>query len=331
MNRYAADHATPGHVPPDLANLLVTGPFHNALHGAIAARGLTLDRLQSRLAEHGTPVSRATLSHWQSGRSQPEREVSMQALGNLERILGVPHHALLQLLEPPRPRGRRSGGDPLAFEEVFHNDSLVLEALGRFAPDWSRELVNVSFHDRVEVRADGAVHSAWCRRVMRATADGPDRIVVLYRSEAGAIPRLSALSGCVLGRSFSDAQLPGVVIAELLVGQPLRQGEHMILEYEVEFDGSPITDSRWEKRFDRPIREYVLEIVFDAARPPARCVQYRASDADADPDDVDERVVPLDSFARASTVAVDFGKGLLGMRWDWAPAAADKTEANTSP
>lgn len=324
MTRFAPDYTAPDHPVPDhaasaLANLLVTGPFHHALHGAIVARGLTLDRLQSRLAERGTPVSRATLSHWQSGRSQPEREVSMQALGNLERILGVPHHALLQLLDPPRPRGRKSGGEPLAFEEVFHNDDLVLQALDRFAPDWSRDLVNVSFHDRVEVRADGAVHSAWCRRVMRATADGPDRIVTLYRCEAGAIPRVTALSGCVLGRSLSDAQLPGVVIAELLIGQPLRQGEHMILEYEVEFVDSPITDARWEKRFDRPIREYVLEVVFDAAKPPVRCVQYRASDADADPDDIAERVVALDSFTRASTVAVDIGKGLLGMRWDWAP------------
>lgn len=314
MHRYRVDQEAPA-----LAGLLATGPFHHALHAAILARGLTLDRLQSRLAERGTPVSRATLSHWQSGRSQPEREVSMQALVNLEQILGLPPRALALLLDPPRPRGRRAGGEPSTFEEVFRNDRLVLDALGRFDPDWSKDLVNVSFHDRVEVGADRAVRHVWCRRVMRAVADGPDRIIVLYRSEAGVIPKLSSLRGCRMGSVFSDPQQPGVVIAELLVGQRLRQGEHMIFEYEVDFGASPVTDARWEKRFDRHLQEYVLEVLFDPADPPARCIQYRASDAE--PGDAAERAVAVDSFTRACIVATDLGRGCLGMRWSWAVGA----------
>lgn len=312
------DHHEIGQDAPALAELLVTGPFHGALHAAILARGLTLDRLQHRLAAAGTPVSRATLSHWQSGRSQPEREVSLQALLNLEGILGVPPRALARLLDAPRRRGRRSGGEPLGFEEVFHNDRVVLEALDRFAPDWSRDLVNVSFHDRVEVGVDTAVRRVWCRRVLRAAADGPDRVVVLYHSDTGVAPALTALRGCAAGRVLIDAQLPGVIIAELLIGQPLRQGEHMILEYEVEFGAAPIADTCWEKRFDRPIREYGLEVAFDPARLPARCVRYQASGADLE--QVTERVAALDRFGRAHTVAVDFGRGRLGLRWDWTGA-----------
>lgn len=315
MHRYG-----PEQEPAALGELLVTGPFHDALHAAILARGLTLDRLQSRLAERGTPVSRAALSHWQSGRSRPEREVSMQALVNLEHILGVPPRSLLRLLDPPRPRGRRIGGEPSTFEEVFRNDRLVLDALGRFGPDWDNHLVNVSFHDRVAVGADGAVLKVWCRRVMRASADGPDRIIVLYRSEAGVTPKLSSLRGCAMGSVFSDPQRPGVIIAELLTGRPLRRAEHMVFEYEVDFGASPVTDSRWEKRFDRPLQEYVLEIVFDPANPPMRCVQYRASDTE--PDDLTERAIALDSFTRACTVATDLARGRLGMRWSWEDGAS---------
>lgn len=89
----------------ELQRLLEAGPFAPALRAAIRVRGLGLERIRYRLRSRGTPISLATLSHWQSGRCRPERTESLQALANLEEIVGVPQGALTRLLGPPRIRG----------------------------------------------------------------------------------------------------------------------------------------------------------------------------------------------------------------------------------
>ena len=72
-------------------------------------RGLSLARLQHRLADSGTPVSVATLSYWQSGRSQPERLDSFHAVVGLEDVLGLPAGGLSRLLDTPRPQDLHHG------------------------------------------------------------------------------------------------------------------------------------------------------------------------------------------------------------------------------
>ena len=47
--------------------------FADALTTAIQQRGLSLERIRARLAKAEVPVSTATLSYWQSGRSLPTR------------------------------------------------------------------------------------------------------------------------------------------------------------------------------------------------------------------------------------------------------------------
>ena len=302
--------------------LLATGPFHSALRAAILARRLSLARISHRLAERGSPVSPATLSHWQSGRSQPERVVSFHALAHLEQILGVPSGALATLLEPPRPRGRRSCDPPLNFHEVFSRDALIAEAIRRFEYTGDRDLISLSFQDRVELGSDARVHRIWSRQVKRATADGPDRVLVLCGSDVGPTPALHALLGCTLGKTFTDARLPGVAIAELLIGRPLRLGESAIMEYEVEFPAPYAADRRWEKWLYRSVREYVLEVVFAPTCLPARCLQYRVSDTETD--EVSERAVALDAHARVSAVALDVGPGRFGIRWEWPDQVSDE-------
>ncbi|WP_214110523.1 hypothetical protein [Acrocarpospora catenulata] len=110
----------------ELAVLLRTGPFERALRAAIAARGLSLERLHVRLAERGTHVSLASLSNWQRGRSRPERSSSLAAVGELEIILGLPTHSLVTLLGPRRPRGRWLGDDPSAQREELRG---IVESL----------------------------------------------------------------------------------------------------------------------------------------------------------------------------------------------------------
>ncbi len=89
-----------------LEEALVTGPFSLALKQAIRASGLSLDRLQHKLGERGTPVSKTALSYWQHGRTRPERPESMRALAAVEEVLGLEAGSLSALLGPPRPRGR---------------------------------------------------------------------------------------------------------------------------------------------------------------------------------------------------------------------------------
>ncbi|WP_262414467.1 hypothetical protein [Streptomyces sp. ST1015] len=82
-------------------------PFHEELRAAIAASGLSLDRIHERLRLRGVPVSAATLSSWQSGRHQPERRRSLSALAVLEDVLSLPPASLSARLAPP---GRVAGG-----------------------------------------------------------------------------------------------------------------------------------------------------------------------------------------------------------------------------
>ena len=70
--------------PPreELADLLVTGPFPEALRAAIQVKGLSLERLHHKLKTRGAPISITALSYWQSGRRRPERPESLRALAH---------------------------------------------------------------------------------------------------------------------------------------------------------------------------------------------------------------------------------------------------------
>ena len=54
--------------------------FAEVLTAAIQGRGLSLERIRARLDAAGVPVSIATLSYWQSGRSLPTRSRSSSAM-----------------------------------------------------------------------------------------------------------------------------------------------------------------------------------------------------------------------------------------------------------
>jgi hypothetical protein len=307
---------------PDLRTLLTTGPFPDALRAAIRARGLSLARIQARLAESGTPVSLATLSHWQSGRSQPERDASLTALGSLEALLGLPPRALAALLGPPRRRGRKRGSDLIDLVNVYQDKSAVLAALRDFDTVWGREVTLLSHHGRVVVGADGCIRSVWDRRVLRASADGPDHMLVLYDTEGCDPPVITPLRGCSLGRVVTD-HAAGLVVAELLFGHPLRHGEFLVTEIRLDLAAQfpPDTSCTW--RVAHPLREYVLEVDFAQERRPERCVQLLSPAVDSD--DFTERVVHLDEFGCASVVALGLGPCQFGLRWEWGPSAEPPT------
>jgi hypothetical protein len=299
----------------ELEHLLAVGPFPAALRAAIQASGLGLDRIRYRLRTRGTPVSAATLSFWQSGRHQPERASSLEALTNLEEVLGLPGRALSTLLGPPRPRGRRLT-DPglLQLADVYRNEHCVVDVLAQFDTRWADGLARLSHHDHLRIGPDGLVRSLSSSTVMRATTDGPDRAVAVYSGEGTNAPEILPVRGCTLGKVVADP-CSGTSAAELLFGHPLRHGEILVMEYTVNFPAPYPPDRFWEARFNTAIRVYAVEVEFARPMVPRRCVRYTG--ASTDPTIETETIVPVDEYDRVSVVATDVSPSRIGLRWDF--------------
>lgn len=278
--------------------------FAAALRTAITNRGLGLERLREHLAQHGVSVSMATLSYWQTGRSRPERQKSLQAVVHLEHILRVPPGHLSELLGPPRPRGRWLRTAPAPMSAFWPDPSPVEHALLDLETRWDDQLIRVSQQDFVTIADDRTERSFRSRQVLSASMNGPDRWVVLMHSDDydRPLPEVRALKNCELGRLVQDEE-QGFLAAELLFDRALRKGESIVIEHElVNRDWSPLAFG-YERTFRLPTREYVLELTFEGT-PPASVVQL------ADNSPVEPSRTLLD-------VALDVPPGVRGFRWDW--------------
>lgn len=289
--------------------------FARVLRSSIARSGLSLDRLQARLAAKGIPVSVTALSYWQSGKRQPERRSSISAVAALEDVLGLRPGELLQLLPPPKPRGAPPRRRTPSGTVNFPMDALraLLERVGApHALEQQHRLNLVSVHDRCEIAVDGGQHSTTARAVFQATADGQDRWLLVYDhggAEAGP-PYLQALRNCTAGRVEVDTE-HGLTAAELLFDRSIDRGETQLIEYTLANGGPPYPRCRntFYREFRRPVREYLLEIRFHA--PPRDCWQY--SRAGAEPEQ--RRGLKLDATGGVHAVALDFGPGVFGISW----------------
>ncbi|WP_420312173.1 hypothetical protein ACOB87_34035 [Streptomyces sp. YS-B37] len=309
--------------PEDLASGTEAMPFHEALRAAIAASGLSLDRIQDRLLRRGTPVAPATLSSWQSGRYQPERQRSLAALAVLEDVLRLPPGALTGLLGPPRPRGRwlpPDGGHPdLARAWSDHHD--LTAALAALDTRWDDSLTRLSCHNRVDVDADRRVRSMTSRRVLRAEADGADRWIAVYRLDTpgpGPLPRFRLAAPARLGTVIEIPE-EGLVAAELLFDSPLARGETVIVDYTVEHRDPRPYSQRAETTIHVPMREHLLEVCFAKECLPRTCYSFRTNGLDHQPRAGRPREQRLRVDASGSVHAVALGAGpcRVGIRWVW--------------
>jgi len=293
--------------------------FAATLRRAIEQRGLGLERLREHLQARGVQVSVATLSYWQSGRSQPERKGSLAALPHLEELLGLAPGALRSALQPPRHRGR--GVAQVDDLEVVWRESPGARALLELDTRWDSELERLSHHDILSIGADRTEQSLTVRQVLRARTDGPDRCVVMHAADdvAAALPLVRPVQG---GRAGRTASVPewGVVAVELLFAAPLRRGQTVVVEHEVLTCPPRPREVRYSRRRRMPMREYLLEVRFDPGARPATCESYDPRTGET------LATLEVDRWGTVHLVELDAQPGALGIRWDW-PSGTDSDAA----
>lgn len=299
---------TPGGLPGD------AGAFGIALTQAMTAAGFTLSGLRDRLAEEGTPVSLAALSYWRSGRSQPERQTSLQAVASIEAILGVAEGELACRLLPTRRGLPRD--PPVGWELVSpHTDPLKM-AVAAIGGDNSDDMSQVSLEGRIEVDADRRERCIRIVSTIRAVADLFYRVpLILIAEEPGqalqVAPGFRALAGCKEGRCYHDPE-GGVFGVELLLDGVIGRGETTLIEHAFDLPLSDPPTRQFEQYFRRRIGHLMLWAQFDRTTLPKRCESYTVVDGV-------ETTVPI--TVRGSTsvhvVLSDFGPGLAGIRWEW--------------
>jgi hypothetical protein len=299
-----------------LAEALHCGPFSLALRLAVRESGLSLERLQFKLKERGTPVSKTSLSYWQHGHNQPERPESLRALTVIEEILGLAPNALATLLGPPRPRGRwlvqkpgalrpdQAWARPDGLARALERMGSSLDAFHRFAP--------LGQHLHLSVDADQKLESISYHLVARADVEDVDRLIVAIRSDAGTADPLDITStrGCRVGRQRQDKPT-GFTTFELLLDRPLRKGELAVLHYKVR---TGLPDSMHSQRVQQSMRDFSMQVSFAPSVLPARVSRsYRSS--------INDSATVTDLSVGASHTAayavLDPAPGIHTLAWDW--------------
>lgn len=300
------------HVATELLDELPARDFAEALRAGIQARGLSLERIQDRLRQRGVSISLATLSYWQSGRSQPERRESLAAVAGLEAILRLPEGALRGLLTAPRSRGRPIR-QTMVVDLTWPRPSTLKAALAQVDTTWEDQLTRISVQDRVHIGELRSERSVRTRQVLRAEQDGPDRVLAIFALDdvRDSLPDIKVRRPGRIGRSITDPEA-GILVTELMFDRSLAKGETFIVEYLLVHTtpGKPAT--RWERRFRYPAREYLVEVDFHPSALPARCAQYTVVDG---PERT--RSLTIDEAHSVHHVALAVPPSRCGIRWAW--------------
>ena len=312
----------PGSAPErneTVAGVLKTGPFADALRVAIRDRGLSLDRLQQRLASRGARVGTATLSCWQKGTRHPERPASLRAVSVLEEVLDLPTGSLLVLLGPPKPRGPHAGlpQGTRTYSQVMVRPASVLALLAELGTTADGKLHFAAQHESIYIGADRSCRRREMFQVLRAHQDGVDRYIAFVTPDPGAdLDRLEvrAMENCRVGRVRRDRE-GGVLAAELLFDLALRSGETHLIHYEV-VDHSWVDSREYERGFRFPAGQYAVQVLFSPEALPVACWSYRRKDVSRPEQETAELTLTGHHGVHLNVDPVP--PGVVGIRWEWA-------------
>ncbi len=290
--------------------------FPESLRAAISASGRSLESLRRRLSERGAKVSIATLSYWQSGRSRPARDASLEAVRHLEEILELPAGELTSRLGDVGPaRGQRR----LAPVALFPDDTplpdqatVLASALEELGFGAHQELLDISVHATLELGADGSTTSQTLRNVVRAARDGAHRMpsFICFEGPVTEPPRFVPGHGVRIGRQIHNNAM-GVHVVEVMVDRPLRRDEIAVVEHTAFLPRGVVAESYTEYYLVRRCVECVQWVQFHPDRVPTRVETYQDLDGDT-------LTTPLRlSGTSAHHVVHDIGPGKVGIRWTW--------------
>ena len=284
--------------------------FPEAFAEALSRRDVSLSWLHQRLVERGHPVSPAALSYWRSGRSQPERGTSREALVEIERLLRVPPGTLVSRLGPSRRPGPRPAERTL--REMFAENPGMEEALATLGFEGLYdELVEQVRHITADVDADGCIRQIRLQAVMQARRDGARRTpLILTADERGRLPTFVPVAGCSLGRVAVDEQA-GVYATELVLERALAKGD--LHPYELVVDlATPDDETTLDHYAARRLSELMVWVRFHPDHLPAHVERYAIAG-----DHEESQKLDLGDGAGALALARGFGPGILGIRWGW--------------
>ena len=274
-------------------------PFHEVLTHAIQRRNLTLERLSVRLRAQGTPVSIATLSYWQSGRSVPTRARSLQAVEHLERILSLPPGYLMSAL----PGDSSSRWDPLA---VLPPNERVVAVLDEMGLDLNRHSTTLVMHDSIRVAATARTHRQTTRQLIRAEHDGLWHTPVVLLSDGSYDPPgLEAGTGCSLGQMAVLEDISAIV-AEIVLPRPLYAGDMLLFEYSALREEVMSSHGWYGRQLASSIESLVMEVNLDGPPPVLAEYHYRARD-DVPPEQATRTALPLSSQLQMALTDVESG------------------------
>jgi hypothetical protein len=284
--------------------------FPQAFAEALTRRGVSLAWLHARLVERGHPVSPAALSYWRSGRSQPERSTSRDALVEVERLLRVAPGHLVDRLGPSRRPGPRPGEK--STRELFDETPGMQEALLDLGFEGLYdELVESLRHITVDLDAAGGTTVITVRAVMVARIDGARRTpIVVTLDHPGDVPVFVPVGGCSFGKHRFDVT-SGVFGIELLMDRALRKEESGLYELRIEMP-TPPQDTFFDHYAARRLAELLVWVRFHPERVPARVERFTRIDEVEEVEEID-----LAGGSGAHALARGFGPGLLGVRWEW--------------
>jgi hypothetical protein len=284
--------------------------FPEAFAEALAHRGVSLSWLHRRLVERGHPVSPAALSYWRSGRSQPERGTSRDALAEIERLLHLAPGTLTSRLGPSRRPGPRPA-ERILGEMFAENPGMepALSALG-FEGLYD-ELVEQARCLTADVDRDGRVRRFRIQAVMQARRDGARRTpLILTADDRGEMPRFVPVAGCSVGRMAVDAET-GVYATELVLDRALARDETQPYELTIEL-AAPVDETWLDHYAARRLSELLVWVRFDPDRLPAHVERYTVVG-----DQEQSEKLDLGEGSTAHALARSFGPGILGLRWGW--------------
>lgn len=297
--------------------------FAERLRAAIDASGLSLEEVVERVAEHGHRVSTSSLSAWQSGLSSPSRAMSVQAIPDLELVLGVADGELSALLRTQRVRRPRTAPTTNVADLLTDPDgvSRLLARMGAVVDDLY-EPEKLSRRLRLTVDAGGNHRHLTISDLVRARHRPATRMLFLSRFPwVTDLPVVATTTGLAFHRfrgdhprglgAFEfrlDPAVPpqGMASVEFTIVQPPR----LTTTY---FNVRVVGDA---------CRDLSLTVSFDITRRPRRCWAFSKSNAR----DAEHEAHELTANRAGTTyqfVRIDPAPGIYGIRWEYpSPTAA---------